>query len=171
MKLLYLFRHAKSSWNDPTLDDFKRPLKRRGVEACATIAAYMRRQRIVPDLVICSTARRARQTLELVSRHLGHEFETRSCDALYMASAAEILAELRVVDDATASVMVVGHNPGLAELAHGLVRSGEPAALDALAIKFPTAALASLELACESWAEVAPGGARLVAFVTPKGLA
>lgn len=171
MKLLYLLRHAKSSWKEPALGDFERPLKSRGLEACMVMAEYMRRRGIAPDLVLCSTARRARDTLEFISRDLGRELAVRYRDALYVASAERILAEVRATSDDVGSLMVVGHNPGLAQLAHDLVASGDPAALRALTGKFPTAALASLEVAGASWADVAPGCARLAAFVTPKGLA
>ena len=171
MKLLYLLRHAKSSWADAGLEDFERPLKRRGAQACALIAAYMERQGIAPDLVLCSTARRARETLDLISRHRGDKSRTRYLDALYMASAVQLLGQVRGVDDAVTSLMVVGHNPGMALLAHTLAGSGQPRALDALAGKFPTAALASFDLPCEVWGEAAPGRAHLSAFVTPRGLA
>ena len=170
MKFLYLLRHAKSSRADASLDDFERPLKRRGARACAVMAAYMERQSIAPDLVLCSSARRARDTLELISRHLEIEPTVSYRDALYLASATGILAQVRDVDDEVTWLMVVGHNPGLEQLARGLAGSGEPPALTALARKFPTAALASLELACEAWAEAERGRAYLAAFATPKEL-
>ncbi len=171
MKRLYLLRHAKSSWKHPGLDDVERPLKRRGIEACALLAAYMRRQRIVPDLVLCSPARRARDTLELVWRHLGVEFAVEFDASLYMASADEILAVVRGTDRGVGSLMVVGHNPGLADLARRLGREGETAGVLSLRRKVPTAALASLELACDNWADAGPEQARLAAFVTPGELA
>ena len=171
MKRLYLLRHAKSSWKEPGLSDFERPLKRRGREACAMIAAYMAGQGIAPDLVLCSPARRAAETLELVSKGLGRELNNAFCDALYMATAARLLAEVRGVDDAVGALMVVGHNPGLADLARGLAGSGDGRALADLGRKVPTAALASLELACERWAQAAAGAAHLAAYATPKGLA
>ncbi|MCZ6524572.1 MAG: histidine phosphatase family protein [Alphaproteobacteria bacterium] len=171
MKRLYLLRHAKSSWNEPGLSDFERPLKRRGREACAVIAAYMARERIAPELVLCSPAWRAAETLELVSSALGRALETSYRDGLYMATAARLLAEVRGVDDAVGALMVVGHNPGLADLMRGLAGSGDGRALAGLGRKVPTAALASLELACEGWAQAAPGGAHLAAYATPKGLA
>jgi phosphohistidine phosphatase len=171
VKRLYLLRHAKSSWKEPGLSDFERRLKRRGREACAVIAAYMVRERIAPELVLCSPARRAAETLELIVGRLGRAPEIRFREALYVASAAEILAEVRGVDDAVGALMVVGHNPGLADLARRLAGSGERHALAGLGRKVPTAALASLELACERWAQVAPGAAHLAAYATPKGLA
>jgi phosphohistidine phosphatase len=171
VKRLYLLRHAKSSWKEPGLSDFERPLKHRGREACAVMAAYMAQHGIAPDLVLCSPARRAAETLGLIVRHLGRELDTVFRERLYMASAPELLAELRGVDDQVEALMVVGHNPGLADLARGLVGSGEPAALAALSRKVPTAALACFDLDCQRWAQAAPEGAHLSAYATPKGLA
>ncbi len=171
MKRLYLLRHAKSSWKEPGLSDFERPLKRRGREACATMADYMARHGIAPDLVLCSPALRAMETLGLIAGHLGRELDTDFRERLYLASATQLLAEVRGLDDAIEASMVVGHNPGLADLARGLATSGEPAALAALAAKVPTAALASFDLDCQHWAQAAPGTAHLSAYATPKGLA
>lgn len=171
MKSLFLLRHAKSSWKEPGLGDSERPLNRRGIGACAAMAAYMARRAIVPDMVLCSPARRARETLDLLMEHSGQPLRALYPEALYLAAPETLLAEIRRVDDAVGALLVLGHNPGLAALARDLAGSGAEPDLAGLEGKFPTAALASLEFAAERWREVAPGGGRLVAYATPKGLA
>ena len=130
MSRLYLLRHAKSSWDDPGLVDHDRPLAPRGRQAAEAIGAYLREHDIGPELVLCSSAARTRETLERVG--LTGQIE----DALYGAGASALLARLHEVPDEVASVMLIGHNPGMRQLAVDL------AGLDD---KFPTAALATLE--------------------------
>ena len=170
MKSLFLMRHAKSSWKKPGLGDFERPLNRRGIGACAAMAAYMTGRAMVPDLVLCSPARRARETLDRLAGHLGQPLPAVYPEALYLAAPETLLDEIRAVDDAVDVLLVLGHNPGLATLAQGLAGSGAEADLAGLGGKFPTAALASFEFAGQ-WRDVAPGAGRLVAYATPKGLA
>lgn len=164
VKRLYLLRHAKSSWDEPGLDDRERPLAPRGRKASKVIAKHLREQAITPDLVLCSPARRTRQTLDrlgLDSAEVGFD------DELYGAAAGELLGALNRIDDAVGSAMVIGHNPGLQDLALELARSGVE--IPAMRSKFPTAALATLEFD-GSWGDLAPGGAELTAFVRPKEL-
>ena len=155
MRTLYLLRHAKSSWADPTLPDDRRPLAPRGRRDGKRIAEHLRRQEIEPELVLCSSAARTRETLELLRPALGGATVVVE-DELYGASADRLLARVRLVPDEVGSVLVIGHNPGLHELGR-------------LQEKFPTAALATLALA-EPWGRVAPGGATLTAYVVPKQL-
>ncbi len=163
---LYLLRHAKSDWGDPGLADHERPLSARGQRAAQDVAAYLRRRHLRPALVLCSTARRARQTLEA----LGASGEVRYEDALYGAAAGELLERLRLVPEATASVLLVGHNPGIQELAVMLAGKGKAAPRARLNEKFPTGALAELVFHVP-WAELAEGTAELTAFVVPRDLA
>jgi phosphohistidine phosphatase len=149
---LYLLRHAKSSWDDPTLADHDRPLAARGRKAAKAIGAYLREHDIEPELVLCSSAARTRETLERVG------LTGRIEDALYGAGASALLARLHEVPDEVASVMLIGHNPGMQQLAFDL------AGLDD---KFPTAALATL--ACDGWSDLQR--AELVDYVKPKDLA
>jgi phosphohistidine phosphatase len=134
------------------------------------MAAYICRKSIDPDLVLCSPARRARETLDLLTEHLGTDLKAVYPESLYMAATATILAEVRAVDDAVGTLMVLGHNPEMAALAVNLVASGEPKDLVRLDGKFPTGALASFEFDCERWSQVAPGAGHLVGYATPKGL-
>jgi len=165
MKRLFLLRHAKSSWKDPGPADHDRPLAARGRRASKAIARYMRDHDFEPDLVLCSTARRARETLDRIAPALGApsvELES----SLYGAGARELLERLRRVPDDVGSVMLIGHNPALQELASDLAQPS-PAATD-LAAKYPTAALAVLTLAASSWRQLDHDTAELVLFLKPR---
>jgi phosphohistidine phosphatase len=167
VRRVLLLRHGKSSWKDPALADHDRPLAGRGRRAAKTIARHMRDQQIQPELVLCSTARRAQETYELVEPGLGQP-AVRLERALYAASSSELLTRLRRLPNGVESVLVIGHNPGLQQLALALTRPSPLRA--ALAAKYPTAALASLALADESWGRLEPGAAELDGFVRPRDL-
>ena len=166
-KTLYLLRHAKSSWEDAALADHDRPLAPRGRRASGVIADHLRRQRITPSLVLCSSSTRTRETLERISAGLDEEIEVQIEEGLYTASASDLLDRLHAVDARVDSVMLIGHDPAIKELALSL--AGEGVQLERLREKFPTAALATLAFH-GSWRELAPGAAELVAFVTPREL-
>jgi phosphohistidine phosphatase len=168
MHTLYLLRHAKSSWADQTLPDPERPLAQRGRKDAKRIAKHLVRREIAPELVLCSPAERTRETLELVRPALGATSTVRLEADLYAASADELLERLRAVPEAIGSVMVIGHNPGLQDLALLLASNG--AELKRLEAKFPTAALATLALANTTWRRLSQGDAVLVAYVVPKQL-
>ena len=161
---LYLLRHAKSSWDHPELADHDRPLAKRGRRATKALARYLREHEIAPELVLCSTARRARETLERIEPALGTP-SVRYESELYAASAGALLERLREVPDEVSSVMLIGHNPGIEELAHGLAGPAPE-----LGAKFPTGALAMLTLTGARWRDLDRGGARLVGFVRPRDL-
>ena len=167
MKRLYLLRHAKSSWDDPTLSDSDRPLAPRGRRAAKVMAEHLRREGISPELALCSPSRRTRETLERIAPSLGKNAEVRIEPELYAGSAATLLEQLHGVPDEVDSVLLVGHNPAIQELALSLARRGSES--ERVREKFPTAALATLELDA-SWRELAPGSAELIAFVKPKEL-
>ena len=160
-KRLLLLRHAKSSWDDPALADHDRPLAPRGRKAAKRIGEYLRRQETAVSLVLCSTARRARETVDLVAP--GGRIEMES--GLYGASAGQLLEHLRRVLEEATTVMLVGHNPAMQDLLVSLVR--EPG--DLAAQKFPTAALAMLAFS-GPWRLLEPGRAELTALVTPREL-
>jgi phosphohistidine phosphatase len=168
MKTLYLLRHAKSSWNDQGLADFDRPLSGRGKQACRLLRDALRGLKIAPELVLCSAAQRAQETLERIAPALpeGHAVSVEK--GLYLASAGKLLARLHRLDNGTDSVMVVGHNPGLQNLAVLLAGSGDKVLRERLAAKFPTAALAGLRFKVASWREVEVGGGRLAKLWTPR---
>jgi phosphohistidine phosphatase len=167
VKRIHVLRHAKSSWKDPALVDHDRPLAGRGRRAATAMRKHLRAQRIDPDLVLCSTAVRARQTLARIEPALGRQ-EVKVERALYGATADALMARLRKLPAKCSSVLVIGHNPGLEDLVLELARPSTQR--DAVAVKFPTAALATLELDIDGWGELAPGGADLTAFVRPRDL-
>jgi phosphohistidine phosphatase len=176
MLTLTLLRHAKSSWGDPSLDDYDRPLGKRGKTAAPEIGAALAAMGLRPDLILCSSAVRARATLDLVLPKLGAPVpRVVYDDALYLATPNALLSRLHRVGpgdtgEVPRHVMVVGHNPGLEELAVLLIGSGASDDTSRLTEKFPTAAVAVLGFNSESWAAIAPGAGRLEHFLTPKQL-
>jgi phosphohistidine phosphatase len=166
-KTLYLLRHAKSSWQDPTLADHDRPLAPRGRRASKLVAEHLRRQRSTPRIVLCSSSERTRETLKRISAGFRGGVEVRIEQRLYTASASGLLGRLREVEARVDSVMLIGHQPALQELALSL--AGRGADLGRLTEKFPTAGLATLTFR-GGWGELTHGAADLIAFVTPKAL-
>jgi phosphohistidine phosphatase len=163
-KQLELLRHAKSSWADPDLADHDRPLNARGRAAAALVGRHMHQQTPPPDLVLCSSATRTRQTLQLLE--LGADAQVRFEDELYGAGAAGLLARLKAVPTSVGAVLLIGHNPGLEDLTRLLDRDGLTSVH-----KFPTAALAVLAFDIGAWNELAPGTGHLATFFTPRDLA
>jgi phosphohistidine phosphatase len=166
-----LLRHAKSSWDDPTLNDFDRPLAPRGEAAAPRMGAYMAEHDLAPELVLCSPAVRTRKTLDLVLPHLSGTPTVVYEEAFYLAAPAVMLARLRKVEGKVRRVLVIAHDPGMQGLAVELAGSGDPKALQAIAAKFPTAGLAVLSFNVGEWAKIRAGKGRLELFVTPKMLA
>ncbi|MFN8160754.1 MAG: histidine phosphatase family protein [Solirubrobacterales bacterium] len=166
-KTLLLLRHAKSSRADPGLADHDRPLAPRGQRAAGQIAAYLEERQLTPEQVLCSSSTRTRETLERISPGFSADVEIEIEDELYGASAGTLLARLGKVSDGVETLMVIGHDPGIPELARRLVRRG--AGLERLRGKFPTAALATLSFE-GSWQELAPGAAELAGLVKPREL-
>jgi phosphohistidine phosphatase len=172
---LFVLRHAKSSWDNPGLDDHERPLAPRGHHAVKLLGKHLRTAGVAPEQVLCSSARRTRETLAGVDP-TGERVVERG---LYSASAHDVLVRLRQVSASTESVMVVGHNPAMQMLVLRLIgangNGGPSASPDAetdvgeVQRKFPTGALATLEFDC-GWHELGPGCARLTAFVVPRHL-
>jgi phosphohistidine phosphatase len=171
MRTLSLFRHAKSSWVDPGLKDFERPLNERGEQAAPRMGAFMVRHGVAPELILCSPAVRTRQTLDLVLPHLAGSPRVIYEDALYLAGAPALLKRIRKVGARVRHAMLVGHDPGLHILAQELAGSGSRDDLEALSAKFPTAALAVIAFDETTWSKVKRGAGRLEIFMTPKRLA
>jgi phosphohistidine phosphatase len=170
MLTLSLLRHAKSSWDDSSLDDYERPLNKRGEAAAPRMGAFMAQHGLAPDLVLCSSAVRARQTLELVLPHLADRPQVVYEDGFYLAAPSAMLARLQKVDAKARHVLIVGHDPGMQGLALELAGDGDPALLQALCAKFPTAGLAVIRFKGRMWSKIAPGTGRLEMFATPKSL-
>jgi phosphohistidine phosphatase len=163
MKTLLLMRHAKSSWKEPELADHERPLNKRGKLNAPRMGRLLREQELTPDLIVSSTARRARQTADAVADLSGYQGELRLEDELYAAPAETCLEVLQALpDDAPDCVMLVGHNPGLEELLELL--TGDMPAL-------PTGAIAQVALPIERWRDLtADVEGRLLNLWSPKEL-
>ncbi|EFC84361.1 histidine phosphatase family protein [Parafrankia sp. EUN1f] len=164
---LLLLRHAKSDVaSDPTMRDQDRPLSPKGRTSIALIADHLVAAGLEPDLVLCSSAVRTRETVAHLAHALPSSVPVLVEDQLYLAEANDLLMRLRQVDDGVPSVLVVGHNPGLHSLAMGLLSPPERHRVPT----FPTAALAVHDLTVPRWSEIGPASTRLVDFVTPRSL-
>lgn len=170
MKSLYLLRHAKSSWRDLSLGDHDRPLNKRGKKASGFMGKYIARNLTKPDLILCSTARRTRDTLTLLQEYLSPNIPVQYDENLYMASPPLLLQALHNLDGGIGTVMMISHNPGLEMLAAGLIGEGEPNTVRTLKMKYPTAALAVFTADISAWTELQGGTARLDSFIRPKDL-
>ncbi|HYI56351.1 MAG TPA: histidine phosphatase family protein [Microlunatus sp.] len=165
---LYLLRHAKSSWDEP-LRDHERPLDARGVRDARAAGRLLAERGWRPDLVLCSPAVRTRETWQQATGAGAEAGEVRFVDAIYEASVVRLLGLVQQTPEDVATLMLIGHGPGLPGLAEGL--GGRPEPQDAWArmdAKYPTAGLAVLRLP-GLWAAAAPGAAELVAFEVPRG--
>lgn len=153
--------------------DFDRPLNARGRSAAPLIGAYCAKNGVTPALILCSPAARTRETLALIAPFLRHRPPVIFKDALYLASADRLIEEIRAAPKSDKSVMVIGHNSGLEEAAYALAdtETSDPPALQDLARKFPTGALASLEFKTDLWTDVSIGSGGLTRFVTPRSIA
>ncbi len=170
MRTLHLLRHAKSSWTDERLSDHDRPLDRRGERAATLVGVYFAQHDVRPAVALCSSARRTRETLDRILPCLDPAPELRVERELYLAGPAELLSSIAGVPDEVEAVLLVGHNPGIAELAVRLAVRGDREARQRLARKFPTAACAELRFPDPGWRDLASGGGELLRFVTPKDL-
>ncbi len=170
MRQLLLLRHAKSAWDDPELPDHARPLNNRGRLAARLMAAEMLRLGLTPDVVLVSSARRTLQTLEALKPLDGSPIVTVS-DELYLAPWQGLITILNKVPETVRSVLVIGHNPGLHELALNLLTPGTPASpmLFRLQDGYPTGALSEFTIA-KPWHDLTDGGGRLMSFIAPRDL-
>jgi phosphohistidine phosphatase len=179
-KKLVLLRHAKSAW--PDVPDHERPLARRGQRDAPAMGRWLRAAGYLPDQVLCSTARRARETWQFTRDGLGASPPVSFDARVYQASAVQLLDLIRRAPPTAGTLLIIGHDPAIPELAHMLAAAASPprpgaeseaassAMFDRMRAKFPTAAIAVLELA-GNWDQLAPGSARLTSFVTPRDLA
>jgi phosphohistidine phosphatase len=167
MSRLYLLRHAKAGWAEPGMRDFDRPLTERGRRDAAAMGMAMRASGLVPDLVLCSGARRARETWECVAGTIGPvPAPPAFTDSLYSCTASGYLSIVRKTADGLSSLLVIGHNPMIEDVATACAAEGDDAELAALASGFPTSALAVLQFP-RQLAEAAPGAGSLTTFLTP----
>lgn len=167
MKTLYLLRHAKSSWDDPSLGDHDRALNARGRDDAAKLAEVVAALEAPPELVLCSTAKRTRQTLRLVMPG-PTKVPTEFRQSLYLASVETLLAAIQGIDDERRSVMLVGHNDGLHHVACALVGSGNAELAHRLQQKLPTCGFVHLSFTEPNWVSIKPESGKLERFITPR---
>ncbi len=165
MKSLLLFRHAKSDWGDPDLKDFDRPLNERGEKSAARMGRWMKENHIQPEWIVCSTAKRAQQTLQCLRKHLDipdtliiHE------DRIYMADVATLLDIMAQCPEDMDHIMLIGHNPTLDELLYYLCGPNVP--LSAKGKLMATATLAQVSLP-DDWQQLAPECGKLQQIARP----
>ncbi|MQY13730.1 hypothetical protein SRB5_38810 [Streptomyces sp. RB5] len=165
---LVVLRHAKSDWPDG-VPDLRRPLAQRGRRDAPAAGRWLRGQGFRPDAVLCSPARRTRQTWELIADQLDDPPAASFEDRLYHAEADAVLDVVRETPKRARTLLLVGHNPELQELVLGLAKKGDGKTLETAREKFPTSAVAVLDLKGD-WRELAWGGARLRRVVVPRGI-
>jgi phosphohistidine phosphatase len=170
MRRLMLLRHAKSD-RQPEAPDMERPLNERGAAAARLMGAYLKRHGLVPDLVLCSPARRTRDTLAEMTSQWPSGLAVTIDASLYLAVANGVLAAIRSQPKDAATVLVIGHNPGLQAAAEMLIASGDVTQRERLREKFPTGALAVIDFAVEAWSGMHGESGRLDRFVTPRSIA
>jgi phosphohistidine phosphatase len=174
VKTVYLFRHAKSDWADPGLKDHERPLNERGKKAAPQMAAYIKSKKYKPDLILCSSARRTVETFDALKEVLGDDLNVRFEDGVYLAEPHKLIERLTWLDDGIKSVMIIGHNPGLQQLALQLTHSPEDAEEEKrhkrMREKFSTGALAVIKVPIKAWTDLKDGRGRLADFMRPKDL-
>ena len=169
MRRLMLLRHAKSDWATG-LRDRDRPLNERGREAAPRMGAYMARHGLVPDLIVPSTATRVRETLDLLLPSFAETPRIAHNEKLYETEPEVLLDIIKEAPRTAHALLLVGHNPSLAELAGLLMASGDVETRQRLIEKFPTAGLAVIDFAFDDWRKVHPKSGRLDRFVVPRML-
>lgn len=162
MKTLFILRHAKSSWSEPELSDFDRPLNERGLKAAPIMGELMKENAFQPSIVLSSPAARAKATAELVKEAGSLEAEIRYDEGIYGASPSRLVETVSGLDDDHSSTMLVGHNPGIEGFIRYLTGQIEP---------MPTAALAVIELRIDKWRDLNAGSGDLRSIFRPKELA
>lgn len=170
MKTLTLLRHAKSGWDDAVPRDLDRPLNPKGRRAAQAMGREIKAMGLDFDRVLASPAVRVRETIGELERGLGRALGPEWDRRLYLASAATLLDVVHEQDDAAETLLLIGHNPGLAELVLALVPDAPGGLRDAVEEKYPTATLAEMTFAVDGWRAVAPAGATLTRFVRPRDI-
>jgi phosphohistidine phosphatase len=159
MKKLYIIRHAKSSWSDAELNDFERPLSKRGKANAPMMGERLKKKGVMPDIIISSPAKRAKSTAEMIAKEVGYEKKVLFDENIYESSVDELRKILTSIDDKNSVVFLVGHNPELNMLVDYYIKFYE---------NIPTCGVVEIEFACESWAEIEPKNAKLISFDYPK---
>jgi len=159
MKKLYIIRHAKSSRSDETLEDFERPLNKRGKENAPMIGERLKEKGIMPDIIISSPAKRAKSTAEMIAKEIGYKKKILFDENIYEASVDELRKIIRAIDDKNSAAFLVGHNPSLNDLANYYVHHE---------VNIPTCGIVEIAFECDTWADIEPKNAKLLSFEYPK---
>lgn len=167
---LLLMRHAKSSWNDAPEADFDRTLSGRGRRACRLMADYMNAHALLPDLILCSSAQRTRETLAGLVTAFSHDHRILLTRRLYDTSQSDGHETIRNHGGTAKTLMLIGHNPSVQQMALDLAIEGDPAQLAAIETKYPTAALTVLDFEVNNWSELRSQMGRILNFVRPRDI-
>lgn len=170
MHRVILFRHAKSSWSDPELEDHDRPLNQRGRLAAAMMGAWLADRDFRPDMALVSSSARTRETWARARRAFDVPPEAEIDPKLYHADPATMLARLQTAPDSAGCIALIGHQPGIGALCRRLAAPGAPVHCQRAFEKFPTAAVAVLDFDVDAWPEVGFGLGRFHTFVAPREL-
>lgn len=165
---LLVLRHAKSSWDDPGLEDFDRPLSARGRKAAKRLGRFLDHNALAPDAVLCSAALRTRETWIRLAKQLDQAPEPRYLKSLYLASPSRLLGCLRRLEDSVVTALLIAHNPGQQNLVLQLCAEGD--GLERVREKFPTGALAVIDCGPGRWGDLAFGDGALAGLVYPRDL-
>ena len=160
MKNLYLIRHAKSDWSDESKSDFDRGLNKRGKKSIFTMADALEKKKVMPDLILSSSAKRAKLTAKGLAKEISYSDEIKYIDALYMADPMDIISMIKEIEDKYNNVFIVGHNPETNELADLM--------LDDYIENVPTLGIVAFELPIEHWKKFKPEKAKFNFFIYPK---
>ncbi len=160
MKNLYLIRHAKSDWSDESQSDFERGLNKRGQKAIPIMAKALKEKKVMPDLILSSSAKRAQLTAKGLAEEIGYTGKIKYSDALYMAEPLDIISIIQEIKDKYDDVCIVGHNPETTELTDLM--------LDDYIDNVPTLGIVALELPLKHWKKFKPEKAKLNFFIYPK---
>jgi len=160
MKNLYLIRHAKSDWNDESKSDFERGLNKRGEKAILIMANALKEKKVLPDLILSSSAKRAKLTAKGLAKEIGYIGEIKYIDALYMAEPETIHKLIKDVDNIVDTLFVVGHNPETTELSNMMI--------DDYIDNVPTLGIVALKLPIDRWKKFTLGEGKLKFFIYPK---
>ena len=162
MKTIILVRHAKSSWKNPRLDDFERPLNKRGKRDAPLMGEKLKERRILPDLILSSPAKRARKTADLIAKAIGYPRKNiQFVDKMYHCGASVLLDLVKKLDDKNTSVMLFGHNPDFMDFAGMLLKPGPVQ-------NIPTTGVYCIRFPVNTWKKVQKGKGESVFFDYPK---
>ena len=160
MKYLYIIRHAKSDWSDESKSDFDRGLNKRGQKAILTMAKALNEKKVMPDLILSSSATRAQLTAKGLAKELGYGGKIKYSDALYMAEPIDVISIIKEIKDKHDNVFIVGHNPEMTELTDLM--------LDDYIDNVPTLGIVALKLPIKHWQKFKPEKIKLNFFIYPK---